>query len=267
MSAFKAARAYARLSGAYLRANLQAAMEYRANFLVQVLGMMLNNAAFIFFWRVLLDRAGGVSGYGFKDVMFLWALASSAFGLGHILFGNVRGISALVVKGELDVYLLQPKNVLFHCAVSRSVVPAWGDLAYGFILLVAVNGFDPARLALFALFVVSGAVLYMSSFAIVESLSFFAGSVQGLSRAFLELILSSTLYPDRIYGPGVRWIFYSLLPAAYIVFIPLKAFRGLDLAAAALSLGASVLYCLAAYAIFSLGLRRYESGNLIGTRT
>lgn len=253
--------------GTYFRTNLQAAMEYRANFLLQVFGMVLNNCAFIVFWRVLLDRSGGVSGYGFEDVMFIWALASSAFGLGHILFGNVRNISSLVVKGELDVFLLQPKDVLFHCAISRTHVSAWGDLLYGAVLMIATTGFDPARYALFAVFTASGAVLYVSTFAIVESLAFFAGSIQGVSRAFFELTLSSTLYPDRIYGPGLRWILYSLLPAAYVVFIPLRAFRTLDLADAAIVLGAAVLYCAIAYIAFSLGLRRYESGNLIGTRT
>jgi ABC-2 type transport system permease protein len=242
-------------------------MEYRVNFLVQVFGMILNNTVFIVFWRVLIDRAGNISGYAFEDIMFLWALGSSAFGLGHILFGNARNLGRLILDGQLDVYLLQPKDALFSVLASRTAVSAFGDFIYGIAVIAIISGFDPARWAMFLLFTVSGSLLFVSSFVIMESLTFFAGNVQGLANAFLNLILSSTLYPDKIFAPGIRWIFYSLLPAAYIVFIPLKAFRELNPGAALISSGAAAAYCLAAYAFFRLGLKRYESGNLIGTRT
>ncbi len=266
MSAFKAVKAYLRLFGAYFSANISSVMEYRANFLLQVFGMMLNNASFIVFWRVLIDRAGNVSGYSFSDIMFIWALASSSFGLGAILFGNARQLGRLILNGDLDVYLLQPKDVLLNAIASRTDVAAWGDLAYGIVLLAVTQGFHPLRWAMFILFIASGSVIYVASFVIVECLTFFLGNTQSLARAFLELMLSSTLYPDKIYSPGMRWIFYSILPAAYIVFIPLRAFRGLNAPTALLALGASAAYAALAYLFFRIGLKRYESGNLIGTR-
>lgn len=81
-----------RLIGKYFRFNLAASMEYRGRFLLQVTGMVLNNAAFAFFWWVVFHRIRVLEGYSFKDVMFIWALASSAYGFGHILFGNIGKI-------------------------------------------------------------------------------------------------------------------------------------------------------------------------------
>jgi ABC-2 type transport system permease protein len=208
-----------------------------------------------------------VAGYGFEDIMFLWALAASAFGLGHIIFGNAPRLGRIAVSGELDVYLLQPKNVLLNVSLARTEVAAWGDLLYGIILLAVVVHPGPARWILFLVFVCSGAVLYMSSFVLVESLYFFLGNAQGLSRAFFELILSATLYPDKIFSAPVRALLYSLIPAGYIVFIPLKAFTLMSLPWAFLSLGAAIAYAALAFLAFGAGLKRYESGNLVGTRT
>ncbi len=262
----KGARPYLRLFAAYFKANMAMAMEYRANFLMQAFGMALNNAAFIVFWRVLIDKAGLLGGYGFEDVMFLWALASAGFGLGHVLFGNVRAIGRIIVQGELDVYLLQPKNVLLNLVMARSVASAWGDLAYGIILYALVRGIEPLAFLAFLGFVCVAAVLYVSVFAMAESLSFWLGNAKGVSNLVFELLLSFTLYPETIFGPGVRWLLYSLVPAGFVVFIPLKAMRGEGPVLAAASLGASALYAALAFAFFKRGLKRYESGNLVQAR-
>jgi ABC-2 type transport system permease protein len=267
VSPYKAARAYARLARRYFWSNLKSAAEYRVNFIAQVLGMLLNNAAFIYFWKVLIARAGKVAGYSFEDIMFLWAVAASAFGLAHVVFGNVRRLGALVMSGGLDVFLLQPKNVLVNAALARTEVSAWGDLLYGIVLIAVTASPGPLRWLLFALFVSAGSILYASTFVRMESLYFFMGNAQGLSRSFLEIILSSTLYPDRIYPAAVRALFYSIIPAGYIVFMPLKAFRALDVPTALISVLAAAAYAGLAFLAFGAGLKRYESGNLVGTRT
>ena len=59
-----------KLIAAYFQYNLSAVMEYRTRFLVQVFGMVLNNASFIFFWKVVYARIPLIAGYSFEDVMF-----------------------------------------------------------------------------------------------------------------------------------------------------------------------------------------------------
>lgn len=259
-------RAYARFMGAAFVANLQSVIEYRTSFLLQVFGMMLNNGAFALFWAVLVGRTGGVGGYGFSDIMFVWALVSTAFGIAHVVFGNVRSIGRIVMEGELDLYLLQPKNVMLNVLASRTVVSAWGDLIYGFIVLAWLPGFTLEKLALFSALSLSGAVILTAVFAAAESLTFFMGNSSALSQAATEFMLSFSLYPESIHGAGTRWLLYSLLPSAFVAFVPLRVFTGLDWASVPLLFVVAALYMAASYGLFMRGLRRYESGNQIGMR-
>ncbi len=258
--------AYARFLGTTFSVNLQAVMEYRVNFLIQAFGMMLNNAAFALFWGVLIERTGGIGGYGFSDIMFIWALVSSSFGLAHILFGNIRSLGRIVQKGELDLYLLQPKDVFLNLLASRTIVSAWGDFIYGFIVLCFLPGLSLGRLAIFSSFVCSGGLIFAATFAAAESLTFFMGNSSAISSAIAEFMLSFSLYPETVFDRGMRWVFYSILPSGFIAFVPLAVFKGLNWAMMPLVWIVALAYVAASYSLFRLGLKRYESGNQIGAR-
>jgi ABC-2 type transport system permease protein len=102
------AKSHLKLLWKYFRFNLSCSMEYRVGFIMQIAGMIINNSAFLFFWWVLYRNSGSIAGYTFSDVLILWALASSTYGLNHILFGNVRELSGTIINGGLDGYLIQP---------------------------------------------------------------------------------------------------------------------------------------------------------------
>ena len=259
-------RAYARYLGVTFSVNFQAVLEYRVNFVVQVFGMILNNAAFAFFWAILIDKTGGIGGYGFSDVMFLWALVSSAFGLAHVLLGNIRRLGLIIQKGELDLYLLQPKDVFLNVLASRTIVSAWGDFLYGFIVIAVMPGFGIGHLALFCALTVSGGMIFAATFAAAESLAFFMGNSSAISSAITEFLLSFSLYPETIFGSGMRWVFYTILPSGFIAFLPLAAYRSLDWGLVPLLFLVALAYSAASYFLFRAGLKRYESGNQMGAR-
>jgi len=259
-------RAYGRFLLITFWVNVKSVLEYRVNFLVQFFGMMLNNAAFAAFWAVLIGRAGAVGGYGFSDIMFVWGLVSTSFGLAHVLAGNVRMLGKIVMEGGLDVYLLQPKDVMVNLLVSRTVVSAWGDFVYGFIVLALLPGTDPARVALFCVLAIPAAVIFAATFAAAESLSFFMGNSQAVASALSEFMLSFSLYPEGVFGKSYRWVMYSLVPSAFVAFVPLRIYRAMDWNLVPLLWGIALVYAGLSYALFQAGLKRYESGNRVDTR-
>ena len=104
-------------------------------FLTNILFMMFNNATFIVQWVILLRLREDVGGYTMREVMLLWGLAASSFGLSRLLFARVFSLPELIVNGKLDAYLVQPKNVLLSVMTSATTVSAIGDCLYGLVVL------------------------------------------------------------------------------------------------------------------------------------
>lgn len=251
----------------YFQVNLASAMEYRASFLMQAFGMALSNATFVFFWWIAFEQVGGrIGGYDFNDVMFIWALASSAFGLSHVLFANANQLTRLIVTGELDTFLLQPCNLLINVACARTSLSAYGDLAYGIVLLALTQGGDGGAWLFFALGVPVGALLIAAISLTAHALTFYFGDASLAGSMGLEFIINFCIYPEGIYQAAVRALMYTLIPAAFIVHVPLRLARGFDLLWLLVWLGAAGGYCAFAAWFFHRGLKRYESGNVIVTR-
>lgn len=251
------------LMGAYFKLNLSAAMEYRTSFLLQVFGMILNNASFAFFWWLLFDRVGQIRGYGYKEVMLLWALASSSFGLCFIFFGNVRRLVEIIIRGELDAYLLQPKNVLLNVIASKTVVSAWGDLAYGLILFFVIRGLDLIGFGFFALFMVSGALMLGAVLITFCSLAFHYGNVQSVATLVFEFMITLSIYPETIFVGRWRFLIFTLFPAGFLTMYPVKIIQNPSLGLTLLVLGVTAVWIYLAFFTFFKGLKKYESGNLV----
>jgi ABC-2 type transport system permease protein len=255
-----------RLLGHYVRFNLAAGMEYRASFITQVLGMVLNNASFIVFWLILFRRLGDIRGYGFRDVMFLWALSAAGYGLAGVFLGNAGGLSRIIVLGELDVYLLQPKPVLPSLLASRMNISAWGDILYGLVLYAVTQPITAGPVALFLLFSVLFCLVLSSVRILYHSLTFFLGNAEEFAGTASELVLTFCLYPGSIFEGPVTVVLHTLVPAALVAWIPIGLFQSFSWTRLAVLLGADALVMAATVLVFRLGLRRYESGNRIGAR-
>jgi ABC-2 type transport system permease protein len=247
----------------YFKFNLSSVMEYRVSFLMQCFGMILNNTAFIFFWWILFTNVKNIGGYGFNDVMMLWAVSSSSFGLCFVAFGNVTNITKMILNGELDTYLLQPKDPLTNILCSKTSVSAWGDTLYGIILFILMRGFDPAGFLLFLLFCITGALLFGSVLTTIHALSFYTGSSEGLSQLVVEFLISFSLYPEGIFNGGIRYILYTIIPAGFIVYLPVGILNHFSIIKLLEVLGVAMIWVLIAYKAFYTGMKRYESGNLI----
>jgi ABC-2 type transport system permease protein len=251
----------------YFRLNLASALEYRASFLTQAFGMALSNSSFIFFWWIAFQQIGGpIGGYSFEDVLFIWATTSSAFGLAHVLFANAANLTKLIVTGELDAFLLQPCNVLVNVLCAKTSLAAYGDLLYGFILMGIAYGGNGTAWLWFMAGTLIGSLLITAIILSAHTLSFYWGDASMVGQLATEFTINFSIYPDKIYGPAVRALMYSVLPMGLAIHVPLRLMHHFSPLLALAAVTAIVAYCVLAALFFYKGLRRYESGNAMVTR-
>lgn len=251
----------------YFRLNLASALEYRASFFIQAFGMFFSNSAFIFFWWIAFAQMGdSIGGYTFQDVMFIWAATSAAFGFSHVLFANVNSLSRLIITGELDIFILQPCNLLVNVLCAKTSLGAYGDLLYGFVLMAFSQGADLAAWGWFLVAMVIGGCLMCAVTLCANVLTFYLGDASLIGSMVSEFMVNFSIYPETIYGPAMRAVMYTVIPAGFIVHVPLRLARHFDPWLACGLLAAACAYFAFAAWFFYRGIRRYESGNVIVTR-
>ncbi|MDR2656905.1 MAG: ABC-2 family transporter protein, partial [Oscillospiraceae bacterium] len=245
--AIRGFRKHLRIFACYYRLNLASALEYRASFLMQAFGMALSNSSFIFFWWIAFGQVGGrIAGYSFEDVLFIWAVGSCGYGLFAILFANASSLTQLIVTGELDTFLLQPCNVLMNLLCAKTSLQAYGDVLYGIVLMTLFYAGNSAAWLWFAL----GSLAFMAVFAAItlaaHTLSFYWGDASSVGSLASEFAMNFAIYPEKIYGPAVRAVMYSLIPIAVAVHVPLRMFHGFKPWTALAALGGAIVHCAAA---------------------
>lgn len=259
-------RRYLSLAVAYTRLNLRASLEYRGAFISQVAAMFLNDMAWVAFWVIFFNRFPVLRGWTVQDVITIWAVAAAGFGLGYAIFGNALPLASVIARGQLDAWMLYPRPVLPHMLLGRMSVTSWGDALFGFFVYIVFVQPDPARLLLFTLLSFSVALLLVGFAVLSGSLSFFLGNASVLADQWRASLLTFATYPAVLFDGAVKLLLFSLVPAAFVSYLPVIALRDLSLLHAAATLAGSLAVALVGGAVFYLGLRRYESGNLMEMR-
>ncbi len=248
------------------RANLQAAMEYRASFITQVVGMMLNNALYFIFWLLFFDRFKQVRGWDLGDMLLIYGIVAASFGLGAFLFGNAMSLADAVATGKLDYYLALPRPVLLHALASRSVASGLGDFIYGVLSFLLAGQVSLLSAASFVVGVACGTAVFIGFLVIVHSLAFWIGDASQLGGQALNALITFAIYPLSLFDGTARLILLTIIPAAAIGTLPAQLVRDFSWAnLGAIGLAAAVFLGLAIL-VFHRGLRRYESGSAINVQ-
>ena len=255
-----------RFLGALLAVNLKASLALRGVFWAQAVFMLLNNLTFFVFWVIFFERVDSVAGWRIADVALIFGIAAAGFGLMVIFTGGIDTLARSISSGELDSVLVQPRNALLHEIASKSRASGWGDLATGLLFLAFGGGLTAANLPFVLLAVAASALVFISLGIVLHSLAFWMGDVEALARQVQDFTLTFALYPSPLFSGVVRIVLFTLIPAGFVSHLPAENVRSPDVLTTAAVLASAVLLPLAAYAFFSLGLRRYQSGSGFGMR-
>jgi len=250
----------------YYKLNLKKEWKYKASFFMQIIMMVLNDLFFIIQWYIIFDLVDNIGGYGFNETMLLWAVAAGGYGVSHAFFGGAWNIKEIVYDGKLDVYLTQPKNVLLNVCCSSTEVAALGDIAYAFIVLIIIGAPWHWYLIMIPAIILSG-LIYVSVYVVYVSLCFYVKRGDSIAKSIEGTMNKAGNYPSAIFNLVVKWLFLTLIPVFFYTFIPAQYFFIAPNVWWILgSVGVTITWIILAFVTFKLGLKKYNSGNLMGGR-
>ncbi len=251
---------------ALLKTSIRSSISVRGAFLIECVLMLGNNLIFILMWWLFFRQFKTIGGWTFNDMIALNAIGMGAYGLMQITAGGIKNLSRMILSGDLDPFMTQPKNILLQIASSKSYSKGWGYLITTTFLMFMGGLTTLKAVSLIVLCMVCGSLVFTSMGIIAHSLAFWIGPIESVSKKYCDSLFLFALYPTNIYSGVLEMMMFTVIPAGFIGYLPvelLKQFSFLNLAL--LIFGTASFLALSVF-IFNLGLRRYESGNQFGFR-
>ena len=245
-----------------IKCNLLSAMEYKKSFAIQTIFMFINNGFFLIFWNVVFGINGNnINGLEIKDILYLWSIPTIGFGVAHFVFGGIKNLDKYIISGGLDSFLTQPKNAYINIITSDCDFSAFGDFIYGLCIAIYLSN-NIGDLIVQIFYGLIAAIIIVATSTIIRSLSVWIGDVSQMAQTYEHtMLINFSTYPEVIYGNVTKFFIYTIIPAGYMVHLPIKLIGKFNLWGFALVLSATMLYVIIAIGIFKKVLCRYESGN------
>lgn len=246
-----------------IQLGLAGLMEYRASFLMQAVGMFINNGVYLVFWMLFFDRFQEVKGYQLEQIFLLFGFVALGFGIAYTFAGNAGRLAEFIAQGRLDYYLTLPRPVLPHILFSRMGSFSIGDLTFGLMMYFFVGQFDLISPVLYLLCAVLAAVIFVSFSVITGCAAFYIGNANFLHMQLQNAMITFSLYPMGLFQGTIRLILFTLIPAAFVGAVPVEIVQTRSIELLLGMVGIAIFSVFLMTFVFHVGLRRYESGSAL----
>lgn len=259
-----------RLWVAYAGASVRGQMQYRASFVVGVLGQFLaTGIEFIAVWT-LFDRFGALDDWSLAEVGVFYGVAHTAIALADMLSTGFDRAGRLIGEGLLDRVLLRPRTTVLQLLAYEFQLRRLGRLLQGAgVFAWAAASVDaswtPASGLLIVAALVGGACLFLGLFVLQGTLAIWTVESLEVVNAATYGGVQAAQYPLSIYDEWFRRFFTYLVPLAAVVYFPVVAALGkpdplgVPHWVGAVSWIVGPVFLAGAFGAWGLGVRHYTS--------
>ena len=250
-----------------IKKNFKNEKELKSSFIISVVGMAINNIAFLILWYYFGKTVGEINGWKPLDIFGLYGFTSTTFGLVDSLFNGLYKIPEYITTGNFDKYLLTPKNILLKVSTSKVSTSALGDLLFGivcFIIFAFFNKLTIIQLMLSFLLIILSSIIFYSFSLICMSISFYLMDGHNVSNGLYGTFVSNSLYHGGAFTGVLRAIFIFIIPSLLVGAVPVEIVKGLSLDGLIVVIFLATFWFLFSVFFFYKSLRKYESNNFFG---
>ncbi len=211
---------------------LRAAMEYRADFWIGVVGAVLQQLVGIVFLVTLFGHVTSLGGWSVWQIAVLHGLIMTADGLREMFADGVWRLRMQVNDGSFDRVLVRPVPPALQQITALASIHGIGNVCTGIALLavgLGRSGLDWHwwSVPVLVLAVLSGSVLNTAISFLANMIAFWEPGAQSAFPTMVALMRDFAKFPLDIYGAAIRIVVTFLLPYAVISYFPSKLVLGI----------------------------------------
>lgn len=249
-----------------IKKNIQSSTELRTSFLMNVIGMAINNIAFVFLWVYFVKSVGVIGGWTTYDIIGLNGFTGLSYGIIVSIFMGMKKIPEYVTSGSFDRFMLSPKNLILRVATSAFSPSAIGDAIFGIICL-SIYGFlihiTILQIIFVILLIIFGSMIFFSMSLIINGLSFYFIDASSFTDSVFQLFMTPTLFHGGAFHGVTRFIFTFIIPSLLIAAIPTETVKNISFHNLIYIGAGSFIWLYVAIKLFKNSVRRYESSNFM----
>lgn len=249
------------------KVNVQMAMAYRADTLVNILLNLMWLGWELLTLNIIFSNTETLGGWGFGELIALlgvFRLVNTM--MIALIWPNTEKFNQSIRDGSMDYTILQPVSSMFLVTFSRiNVWRIWDLLLAGLLITVGVNiagdVATPLSIVNFVLLTMSGTTVIYSLWIVLIALTFYFTKFDN-NVTILQALLDAGRYPVSVYPVWLRIIITFLIPIAVATTIPLQALRQeLDAPQILLFVGIGIASFIVASQVWKRGLKQYSGAS------
>lgn len=249
-----------------IKKNIQSSAELRTSFLMNVVGMAVNNTAFIILWVFFVKSVGVIGGWTAADIIGLQGFATLCYGIVSSAGFGLRKLSEYVASGAFDRFMLSPKNLLIRIATSAFGTSALGDTVFGIICLGIYAFLIHAgiyQILLMILLVVISTITFLAAIIAIYSMSFYFTDGSSVTYGLFQLFLTPSLFHGGAFQGVMRFVFTFAIPSLLLGALPVEIVRDVSMSKLLLVSILAIFWFVFSIKIFNRAVRKYESSNFM----
>ena len=254
-----------RLYVKYFAIHLKSQMQYKASFAMTFIGNFFVSFSVFLGIHFMFLRFDTVAGFTYEQVLLCFAAVLMSFCLAELFARGFDLFPSMIGNGEFDRIMVRPRGPIFQVLATKIDFTRIGRIFTAMVVLayaIPNSGvlWSPAKIAVLAMMIICGALIFFGLFLIYAALSFF--TLEGLE--FMNIFTHGGQdfgrYPFAVYGEGILKFLTFVVPFALVQYYPLTFLLGMNQSPLrALSPLLSLIFLPICYGIFRFGLRRYKS--------
>jgi len=248
---------------------LRSQWQYRTSFFLQTFTQLVMMGTELLAVIFLINRYTSLGQWNGGEILFFFGVIITSFYLTEAFGRGITNFAPLINKGDLDTFLIRPRNLLFQVLCSQADPRRLGAILIGVAALVmgciqaeVTLNFTNCLLLIWS--IIGGSALVLGLFMIEATLCFFSVKSIEMVNVLTYGGRSTCQYPIDIYPRWLQLLFSVVAPFALTTHVPAAYILGkplwnTGLSAAFIAPLSGFLFLFIMTLVFYQGLKHYRS--------